>query len=83
MSAAELKDLLQNGGPWGIVSLLLIVIGFLVRHILKMYEDKDTRQKEENERTFGMLEKKIDGENKHTQAFHELTRTVEKLIDKM
>lgn len=83
MGAVEIADLLKDGGPWGFSALLLAIIGFLVRHILKLVDERDSRQSEYNQKMLELLEKKIETDIKHEQAFRELTKVVEKLTDRM
>lgn len=62
---------------------MMIVIGFLVKYILKLIDDRDKRAEEQNQQMLAMLEKKIETDIKHEQAFNNLAKTVERLADRL
>ena len=83
MSATELSTLLQSAGGWGLSAILMVVIVFLVKHILKLSDDKDRRATEQNQQMLSMIEKKIETDIKHEQAFNNLAEMIEKLTDRL
>lgn len=83
MSTTELSSLLQSAGGWGLSAILMGLTAFLMRHIVKLNDDRDKRSTEQNDQMFAMLEKKIETDIKHEQAFNNLARTIEKLTDRL
>lgn len=83
MSATELWTILKSGGPWGIVVILLLTIGWLGRLVIRLYDDRVEREKERNKEMLELLEKKIERDVKHEQAFNNMAKAFDRVADKL
>jgi len=83
MAATDLADLLQSAGGWGLSSILMIVITFLVKYVMRLQDEREKRASEHNSQMLSMLEKKIEVDTKYEHAFNNLSRMIERIIDKM
>lgn len=80
MDALELAKTLQSAGGWGLSSILMLVIAFLARTIYKMVQQKEAESKEQNQKLFEMMEKRISTDIEHRESFKQLRETVKELI---
>jgi len=81
--AVTMADLLHQYGGWGLSAILMVVISFLARHILKLNADRLADQKSLNEEMLQLMEKRIEADLKHASAFGALKLVVQKLIEKL
>ena len=83
MGAKTIADLLQLYGGWGLSAVLMATVGALARHIMKLNAERLQDQKEVNEETLQIVEKRIEADLKHAEAFRSLKEVVSKLIEKL
>ena len=77
----EIYDMLVKGGPWGIITLLIVAVVWLARDTLKQRDANKKQLETQYHELFEMLEKKIEAEVNHTSALKELRTSLEKLIE--
>jgi hypothetical protein len=82
-AATGMADLLHQYGGWGLSSILMVVIGVLARHIMKLNAERLEDQKTVNEEMLALVEKRIEADLKHAGAFVSLKDVVSKLIEKL
>jgi flagellar biosynthesis/type III secretory pathway M-ring protein FliF/YscJ len=78
-----LASLLQFYGGWGVSAILMVVIWFMARHIIRTNSERLRDQKTANEEMLQMVEKRIEADLKHAEAFKSLKDVVAKLIEKL
>ena len=83
MGAKTIADLLQLYGGWGLSAVLMATVGALARHIMRLNAERLQDQKEVNEETLQIVEKRIEADLKHAEAFRSLKEVVSKLIEKL
>lgn len=83
MTVVEIATVLKDGSPWGIIAILLFVLGFLVKHILKLNEDRSKLEREHNERMLDLIEKHLAIDIKHEQAFNNMAKAFERVMDRL
>lgn len=83
MTAVDLARLLENGGPWGVIALLLVSFGFLVKYVLKLIDDRDKRERERNTQMLELLERRIETDVRHEQAFNNMAKAFERVADRL
>jgi len=83
MNPQEVSNVLQTTGGWGLAALLMTAILFLVRYIMKLVDDRNNREKEQNQKLLEMMEKRIETDIKHEMAFNNLSRTIDTLVSRM
>ena len=83
MTLTDLASVLESGGPWGIIAVLILSIGFLVRYIGKLVDDRDKRECERNAQLLKLLEDRIEADVKHEQAFKNMAKAFERVADKL
>lgn len=79
----DVTTALKVGGPWGVIAVLIIAIGFLVKYLMKMVEDRDQRERERNAQLLKLLEDRIEADIKHEQAFKNMAKAFERVADKL
>jgi hypothetical protein len=83
MNPTQLTTTLQSAGGWGLSAVLMLAILFLVRYVQRLVEDRNNREKEQNQKLLDLLEKRIETDVKHEQAFNNLARSVEMFTAKL
>jgi len=90
----EIAEVLMKYGVAGVAALSIAGNVFLIRHILKSHKEQLKEKNEQNEKRLkekseqneimlGMLEKRVETDTKHVQAFRSLKIVIEKLIEKL
>lgn len=64
-------------------AVLMATVAWMARHILKLHADRLADQKEVNEEMLQVVEKRIEADLKHAEAFKSLKDVVSKLIEKL
>jgi len=82
-AVTSIADLLQQYGGWGLSALDTVVIIWLAKHIMKLNAERLQDQKGVNEEMLRVVEKRIEADLTHANAFKSLKAVVEKLIEKM
>lgn len=82
-TARTLSEVLQTSGGWGLSAILMVVIWFLVRDNLKQRDARTNQMQVQYNALMEMLEKRIEADVKHEQAFRQLTEFVQKVLDKV
>jgi len=83
MGATNLASLLHQYGGWGLSAILMVVVGVLARHIMKLNSERLADSKESNEEMLQMMERRIEADLNHASAFKSLKDVVQKLIEKL
>ena len=83
MGASSLASILHQYGGWGLSAILMVVVGILGRHIMKLNAERLSDQKVINEEMLALVEKRIEADLKHAGAFKSLKDVVSKLIEKL
>ena len=83
MGATNLAGLLHQYGGWGLSAILMVVVGILARHIMKLNAERLSDQKVINEEMLQLVEKRIEADLNHAGAFKALKDVVQKLIEKL
>lgn len=83
MNATELFKLFEHGGAWAVVSVLIVAIGILAKYTMKLIEDRDKRERDRNKQMLELLEKRIEADVKHEQAFTNMAKAFERVADKL
>lgn len=82
-SVSSITELLQVYGSWGLCAILFVVIFFLARYIKSMNEQRLEASQKYNEKLLNLLERRVESDVKHAQAFKNLRVVVERLISKI
>ena len=82
-AAKSIADLLQFYGGWGLSAVLMVVVWFMAKHITKLNSERLLDQKATNEEMLQLMEKRVEADLKHADAFRSLKDIVVKLIEKM
>lgn len=83
MSPTEWKYLFESGGPWAVVAVLAVVVGLLTKYIAKLVDERDQREQARNAELLEILEKRIETDVKHEQAFNHMVKTFERVMDRL
>jgi len=83
MGAAEIKELLQLYGGWGVAALSIMANIIFVRYIKRQHEERLKEKGEQNEVMLELIEKRVETDANHTLAFRSLKSVIEKLIAKL
>lgn len=79
----SIAGLLQLYGAWGVSAVLMVVVWFMAKHITKLNSERLLDQKTSNEEMLQLVEKRVETDLKHAEAFRSLKDIVSKLIEKM
>lgn len=82
-AASSLADILQTYGGWGVSAVLMATVWVLARHIKKMNEERLQDQKSHNEEMLHIVERRVETDLKHADAFKSLREIIAKLIDRI
>ena len=80
---AEIAKLLQLYGGRGISTLLMSTIWYLYRANDRMRLSKEDDLKDQNEKLLELIEQRIGTDLKHEQAFSNLTKIINVLVDRL
>lgn len=83
MSLTEITSVLKSGGPWAIIAILLLAVVFLVKYTIRLVDERDAREQKRNAELLALLEKRIEADVKHEQAFRNMARAFERMADKL
>jgi len=82
-AVSSLAGVLQLYGGWGLSAVLMVTVGAMARHIMKLNSDRLTDQKEMNGGMLQVVERRVEADLKHAAAVKELKEVVNKLIEKL
>ena len=75
-AAADIADLLQQYGGWGLSTLCMTAILVLVRYIRAQHESRLKDQDERNEKLMILMEGRVEADIKYEQALISLTASL-------
>ena len=76
-------SLLQNYGGWGLSAITMIALWRVVKYALKLIDEREKSLKDFNDNMFKMMEKRIEVDIKHEEAFKQLKEVVKELIGRL
>jgi len=82
-TAASLANILQTYGGWGVSGVLMATVWVLARHIHKVNEERLGDQRKHNEEMLHVVEKRVETDLKHAEAFKSLREIIARLIDRL
>ena len=83
MPTQNIADLIATYGVAGVAALSITGNIILARLIKRLYEDRQVREQQQNEKMLVVLEKRIETDVKHEQAFRNMTKAFDRLADRM
>jgi hypothetical protein len=82
-AAHTIADVLQTYGGWGVSTVMMITVWIMARHIMKMNKERLDDHKAYNEEMLSIVEKRVETDLKHAEAFRSLREVVSRLVDKL
>lgn len=78
-----MANILQTYGGWGVTAILMATVWVLARHIKRTHDERLRDQRAHNEEMLRVVEKRVETDLKHAEAFRSLREIVAKLIDRL
>lgn len=82
-AAKGIAELLQLYGGWGVSAVLIVALWAMAKHIGRMNSERLADQRKSNEEMLQLMEKRIEADLRHADAFKSLREIVSKLIERM
>jgi len=83
MGATEIAKLLFEYKLLGIIGVLMAANLAQAKWIKSLYEKKDKESKEKNDTMLTVMERRVETDVKHTQAYENMTKSFDRLSDRL
>ena len=81
--ANGITGLMREDAILGFCVILMSVAAILYRKLTTLYKQRDEQKDEINSKLFELMEKRIESDIKHEQAFKNLREMIERLVDRL
>ncbi len=79
MGTTDAAKLLTEYGLAGVLALSITANIILARLVKKLFDDRQVREQKQNEKMLVAMEKRVETDVKHEQAFRAMTKALDRL----